>query len=166
MLHLSFKKYIFTNMANTYTQLFIHLVFAPKHRAALIDKTWKDRLHQYIIGTLNNLGHKTLAINSMPDHIHIFVGLNPDQSISDMVQAIKANSSKWINEEKLARRKFDWQKGYGAFSNSKSQVDRVVKYILNQEKHHAKKTFLKEYEAFLEKYGVSYDPKYVFHEPL
>ena len=122
-------------MANTYTQLHIQFVFAVKYRAALIQKEWKERLHQYITGIFQENGHKLLQINSMPDHIHIFLGLRPNQSISSIIQNVKTESSKWIKNENL-HSSFAWQEGYGAFSYSKSHVQDVIRYIQNQEAHH------------------------------
>lgn len=149
-------------MANTYTQLYIQFVFAVKHRHGLIQSGWKDELYRYITGIVQNQGHKLLAINGMPDHLHVFVGLNPKQSISDLLQDIKSDSSKWINDKKHTTRKFEWQTGYGAFSYSHSHIDAVVKYIDNQEKHHHKRTFMEEYLDFLRKFDVPYDERYLF----
>ena len=120
-------------MANTYTQLYIHLVFSPKNREALIKKSWKNELEMYITGIIQNHKHKLLAIGSMPDHIHIFIGYDVNQRIPDLVEHIKTSSNEWIKEKKLSKFKFEWQKGYGAFSHSRSQLDIVIKYILNQE---------------------------------
>ena len=127
LLNVNFE-HAFIIMSNTFTQLYIHSVFAVKYRKAVIQPTWEERLHQYITGILQNNGHKLLAINSMPDHLHFFVGLNPKQSISDMLRLVKGDSSEFVNREKFAKRKFYWQDGYGAFSNSRSQIDSVVKY--------------------------------------
>jgi len=153
-------------MPNTYTQLYIHFVFAVKYRAAVIQPDWEDQLHRYITGIVQNNGHKMLAINSMPDHLHFFAGLNPNQSISEMMRLVKGDSSEFINKEKFTKRKFHWQDGYGAFSNSRSHIDGVVKYILNQKQHHSNKTFKEEYVVILEDYAVEYDPKYVFQDLL
>jgi putative transposase len=153
-------------MPNTYTQLYIHFVFAVKYRAAVIQPEWEDHLHKYITGIVQNNGHKMLAINSMPDHLHFFAGLNPKQSISEMMRLVKGDSSEFINKEKFTKRKFYWQEGYGAFSNSRSQIDGVVKYILNQKQHHANKTFREEYVVMLEDYAVEYDLKYIFQDLL
>ena len=149
-------------MANTYTQISIQLVFAVKYRQALITPDFKVTLHKYISGILRNQDQKLLAINGMPDHIHIFFGMRPDSNLSDLVRDIKSDSSTFVNEKKLSKQKFRWQDGFGAFSYSKSQRDRVIKYILNQEQHHAKKTFREEYFGFLEEFAVDYDEKYVF----
>lgn len=119
-------------MANTYSQLHVQLVFAVKYRAALIQKSWQPRLHEYITGIFQNNEHKMLQINSMPDHIHIFIGMRPHQSISALVQNVKTESSKWIKENKFCKSAFAWQEGFGAFSYSKTHVDRVIRYIQNQ----------------------------------
>lgn len=151
-------------MPNTYTQIHIQCVFAVKYRDAVISNSWKERLHQYIIAIVNNNGHKLLAINSMPDYLHLFFGMRPNQSLSDLMRLVKGDSSEWVNKQKFVAGNFRWQEGYGAFSYSKSQTDDVVKYILNQEEHHHKKTFLEEYNEFLKKFEVEYDEKYVFKE--
>lgn len=152
-------------MPNTYTQLHIQFVFAVKFRAALIDKSWKERLHQYITGIIQHNEHKLLQINSMPDHIHIFIGMRPNQSVSALVQNIKSESSKWIKEQRLCNASFAWQEGYGAFSYSKSHVPDVIRYIQNQEQHHQKKIFLEEYMEFLKAFEIDYDEKYIFKVP-
>jgi len=153
-------------MPNTYTQLHIHCVFAVKFRKAVIDVTWEDRLHKYITGIIQNNNHKMLAINSASDHLHMFVGLNPNQSISEMMRLVKGDSSEFINKEKFTKSKFSWQSGYGAFSNSHSQIDGVVKYIYNQKQHHQKRTFREEYFQMLKDYEVEYDARYIFQELL
>jgi len=150
---------------NTYTQLYVHCVFAVKYRASLLETSWDEKLRLYIAATVQNDGHKMLAINNMPDHLHFLVGLNPKQSISEMMRFVKGDSSEWVNKEKLTPHKFYWQEGYGAFSNSKSQVDSVVKYIANQQEHHKKTTFLDEYRHMLSKAGVAYDERYIFKLP-
>ena len=149
-------------MANTYTQIYIQIVFAVRGRPNLIPKTHKEELHKYISGIIRNKKQKLIAINSMPNHVHIFVGMKPSIALSDLVRDIKNNSSAFINGKKWVRGKFNWQEGFGAFSYGHSQIDRVVKYIQNQEKHHAKKTFKEEYLEMLKKFHVEYDPKYLF----
>ena len=149
-------------MADTYTQLHFHLVFAVKHRKALILKLWKDELEKYITGIVQNHKHKLLAISTMPDHIHIFIGYNVNHLIPDLVEEIKTSSNAWIKQKKLSKFKFDWQKGYGAFSYSHSQIDPVVNYILNQVEHHRKRTFREEYVGFLTKYKIKFKNKYLF----
>jgi putative transposase len=152
-------------MANTYTQLYIHFVFAVKFRAAALQPQWDERLRLYITGVIENNGHKMLAINNMPDHLHLFIGLNPNQSISEIMRLVKCDSSEFINKEKLTQNKFQWQEGYGAFSHSRSQIDTVVKYIHNQHEHHSKVSFLDEYKEMLKKFGIEYDERYIFKLP-
>jgi putative transposase len=152
-------------MANTYTRLHIQFVFAVKYRAAMIDETWKERLHGYITGIVQNHKHKLLQVNSMPDHIHIFIGLDPEQSIAALMQRVKTDSSAWINDNCFCKSKFSWQKGYGAFSYARSQVDTVIRYIQNQEQHHRKENFLDEYRKFLTAFQIDWDERYIFREP-
>ena len=149
-------------MANTYTQIYIQIVFAVKGRQNLVLKKNREELHKFITGIVTNRGQKLFAIFAMPDHIHILVSIGPTILISDLVRDIKAGSSKFINEKNWLKGKFNWQEGYGAFSYSKSGVDSVVKYILNQEEHHKKKQFKEEYLALLEKFEIEYDSKYLF----
>lgn len=151
-------------MANSYTQIHIQFVFAVKYRAALIDGDWKERLHQYITGIFQENQHKMLQINSMPDHIHILAGIRPHQSISSLIQNVKTESSKWIKTQNFCSQPFAWQEGYGAFSYSKSQVPDVVMYIINQEAHHKKITFLEEYKKFLTLFEIDWDEQYIFKE--
>jgi len=151
-------------MSNTYTQLYIHCVFAVKFRQAVIEPDWEDRLHMYITGIVQNNGHKMLAINSVPDHMHLFVGLNPKQSISELLMLVKGDSSEFINKQRFTKRKFQWQDGYGAFSHSRSQINGVVRYILKQKEHHSEKTFREEYLEILKKNNVDYDERYIFQE--
>ncbi len=149
-------------MANTYTQIYIHVVFCVQDRYCLISKTWKDELFKYITGIIQNNGHKLIAINGMADHLHIFIGMKPSQSLSDLMQDIKGDSSKWINGKGFLRGRFSWQEGFGAFSNSASQIDNVVKYIKNQEIHHMKKIFIDEYKDILKKFNIDFDDRYLF----
>jgi REP element-mobilizing transposase RayT len=154
----------YTIMANTFTQIHIHFVFAVKFRDAIISAKWKDFLIKYITGIIHNNNHKLLAINGTSDHIHILIGLRPSQSISDLMKDVKQSSSKWINENKLGKGRFEWQQGYGAFSHSKSQINQVINYINNQEQHHKKLTFKEEYLNFLTKFEVNYDEKFIFKD--
>src|SRR5688572_30585856 len=147
-------------MANTYTQIYIHLVFAVKDRASLIAKEHKEEIHKYVTGIVKNRDCKMLSINSMPDHLHMLIGLNPKISLSDIVRDIKANTSTFI-KQKIKIPSFAWQEGYGAFSYSKSQQQNVIEYIENQEGHHKKKTFMEEYVEFLKAFDVPYDERYV-----
>lgn len=151
-------------MANTYTQIHIQMVFAVQNRDCIIRESWKEELYKYMTGIIQNHNHKVLAINGMPDHVHILIGMRPTQSLSELMQDIKGDSSKWINQKGFVRGKFSWQEGYGAFSYSKSHVDKAIDYIKNQEHHHREKSFMEEYRAFLEKFEVDYDERYIFKE--
>lgn len=153
-------------MADTYTQIHIHLVFAVKFRKALISPDWKDELFKYITGIVQKNKHKMLSINCMPDHMHILIGMRPSQSLSDLMQDIKGDSSKWINSKGFLRQRFAWQGSYGAFSYSKSQISRVMRYIENQQVHHKKQDFISEYKKTLERFCVSYDEKNIFKPPV
>ena len=149
-------------MANTYTQIYIHVVFAVEGRQSLIKHEHNDELQKYIAGIVSGQKQKLIAINNMPDHLHLLVGLRPDSSLSDLVRDVKAGSSKFINDRRWVVGRFSWQEGFGAFSYSRSQLGTVIHYIENQQKHHAKKSFREEYVALLEKFGVEYDPRYIF----
>ncbi len=153
-------------MPNTYCQLYIHFVFVVKYRHAIIEAEWEERMHQYITGIVQNNGHKLIAINSVPDHVHMFIGLNPRQSISELMRLVKGVSSEFINKHLFTKRKFQWQEGYGAFSNSRSQINNVVQYIQNQKEHHKEKGFREEYLKMLKDYEVEYDEKYIFNDLL
>ena len=130
-------------MANTYTQIHVHLVFAVQNRLSLIDESWADNLYKYITSIIQNNNHKVLAIGGMPDHLHLLIGLRPDESLSHLVQEIKRDSSLWINEKRYVNGKFSWQEGYGAFSYSKSQLLNVTNYILNQKSITKRRLLLK-----------------------
>lgn len=149
-------------MAGTYSQIYIQIVFAVKGRQNLIGKEWQEELNKYISGIITNKGHKSMIVNGVSDHIHVFVGLKPSMAISDLVREIKNNSSNFINDKKLVSGKFSWQEGYGAFSYAQSQVKAVYNYILNQEAHHKKKTFKDEYHDFIEEFEIDYNEKYLF----
>ncbi len=149
-------------MANTYSQIYIHIVFTVKYREQLIKNENRESLHKYIAGIISKRRQKLLAIFAMPDHIHILIGLTPDKSISDLVRDIKSASSKFISDNNWVKGKFEWQKGYGAFSYSKSQIDNVINYIKNQEEHHKRSSFKEEYLKILNKFEVDYDEKYLF----
>ncbi len=153
-------------MANTYHQIFIQTVFAVKFRKGLILPEFRQELFGYLGQSINDLGHKTMIVNGVDDHVHCFFGLNPKQSLSDAMREVKANSSGWVNEQKFLKHRFEWQLGYGAFSYGKSQVDTVFKYVKNQEAHHKKRTFRSEFLEFLQKYEIDHDEKYIFHEPI
>lgn len=149
-------------MANTYTQMYVHLVFSPKNKEALIGIEWKADLEKYITGIIQNYNHKLLAIGAMLDHIHIFVGYNVNHLIPDLVEEIKTSSNAWIKQNRLSKFKFEWQKGYGAFSHSRSQLGTEVNYILNQKEHHKQKSFKDEYLEILKKNDIKYNDDYVF----
>lgn len=149
-------------MANTYSQLYVQIVFAVKGRQNLISKKWKDEIYKYITGIITNQKQKLIVINGMPDHIHILVGIKPNISLSDLVRDIKSNSSKFINEKNWINGKFEWQTGFGAFSYSHSQLTNVIKYIENQEQHHKSKTFKEEYIAFLKLFDIDFKDEYIF----
>jgi len=149
-------------MPNTFSQIHIHVVFSVQNRLSLISKQWEQRLYKYISGIIQNQGHKLIAINGMPDHIHILFGMRPNQSISELLRTIKSDSSRWINENKFVAGKFSWQEGYGAFSYARSEISNVAKYIENQELHHTQKTFIEEYIAMLEEFEIEFDSKYIF----
>lgn len=149
-------------MSGTFSQIYIQVVFAVKGRTNLISQTWKDELHKYIAGIIKGKNQKPIIVNGMPDHIHAFIGLKPSMSISDLVRDIKNNSTNFINDNKFIRGKFSWQEGYGVFSYSHSQIDNVYNYILNQEKHHARKSFREEYFEILKKHEIDYNEKYLF----
>lgn len=151
-------------MANTYTQIYLHLVFAVQNRISLIQSEWRDELCKYITGIVQNDGHKLISINGTANHLHIAVGYKPHQLISDLLQDIKGYSSKWINNKSLVRGHFNWQAGYGAFSFSHSHIDAVAKYINDQEQHHKKRTFRDEYMELLKKYNVPFDKKYILQD--
>ena len=149
-------------MANTYTQITIHIVFAVKNRENIIRKSYREELYKYITGIIKNKDQKLLSINGVADHIHILVGLTPSMAISDLVRDIKNNSSRYINEKRWIPGKFQWQEGFGAFSYSRSQRPEVIAYIENQENHHKRTTFREEYLKILKKFDVEFDDKYVF----
>jgi REP element-mobilizing transposase RayT len=152
-------------VANTFTQIHIQAVFAVRYRVGIIQPGWKNELYKYITGIIQHHKHKLIAINGMEDHLHVLFGMRPAQSLSDLMQDVKGSSSKWINEKKFVKSRFEWQEGYGAFSYSKSQIRNVISYIQNQEAHHQKYSFLDEYKLFLKKFDVDYDERYIF-KPL
>ena len=149
-------------MANTYSQIVIQAVFAVQARESLIKPEWKEELFKYIGGIFREKKQKLLAIGGVEDHIHVLFGIKPNIAISDLVRDVKASSSGFVNDERLTRRRFSWQEGFGAFSYSRSQLDSVVKYVLNQEKHHAKRTFREEYIGLLDRFEVDYEDRYLF----
>ena len=149
-------------MPGTFSQIYIQIVFAVKGRENLIANSWKTELHKYIAGIIKGKGQKSIIVNGMPDHIHALIGLKPVMAISDLVRDIKNNASNFVNDHNFIKGKFAWQENYGAFSYSHSHIERVYEYILNQEKHHQKKTFKQEYIEFLKKFEIEYVEKYLF----
>lgn len=149
-------------MAGTFSQIYIQVVFAVKGRENLISEQWQNELHKYISGIIKAKEQKPIIVNGVGDHIHCFIGLKPAMAISDLVRDIKNNSSKFINERKFVKGKFQWQEGYGAFSYSHSQIEQVYNYILNQKEYHKKKTFKEEYIDFLNKFEIEHKPEYLF----
>ena len=150
-------------MANTYTKIYIHIIFAVKGRYNLIKKEHKEEIHKYITGIISQKKQKLIKINCMPEHVHILIQLKPNVALSDIVRDIKANSSRFINEKKWIKSKFQWHEGFGAFSYSHSQLNTISNYIKNQEKHHSIKSFSEEYLGFLKKFNIDYDEKYIFN---
>lgn len=153
-------------MANTYTQMYLHLVIVVSGRLSLIPHNHKTELFQYISGIIRERGHKPLCINGMPDHVHIFLGLNPEESVSSLAKEIKRCSTLFMNQKGWYTSKFSWQSGYAAFTYSHSHIDRVIHYIMNQEKHHERATLRIEYEEMLKKNQVAYDEKYIFKDVM
>jgi REP element-mobilizing transposase RayT len=149
-------------MANTYSQIYIQVVFAVQNRNSLISPDWETELYKYITGIVTHKNQKLIAINGMPDHLHIFLGMKPDCLLSNLVQEIKKSSSNFIKESRFSPYKFNWQEGYGAFSYGQSQIDDVVKYILNQKEHHKKFSFKSEYHKLLELFQIQYNEQYLF----
>jgi putative transposase len=151
-------------MSNTFTQFHHQYVFAPKYRAAVIQPEWEVELYKYITGIVQNNKHKMLCINGMPDHLHLLIGFHTTQSSADFMQDVKSGSSKWINDKKLTKSRFEWQGGYGGFSYAKSQVPNLIKYIQNQKQHHQKESFLTEYRNLLTEFEIEYKEEYLFKE--
>ena len=149
-------------MANTYTQIYIQVVFAVQGRQCLIQPEHKEEIYKYITGIVTNQGQKMLAVNGVADHIHLLVGMKPSIALSDLVREIKSSSSSFINGKHWIGGKFHWQEGFGAFSYGHSQLSDVIQYIHNQEAHHRKDTFKNEYLTLLRKFDIAFDDKYVF----
>lgn len=147
---------------STYSQIYIQTIFAVKGRDGLIQPKWEERLYKYITGIVQNKGQKMLAINGIPNHIHFLIGMKPSCCLSDLVREVKKSSNEFINDNKLSKFKFNWQEGFGAFSYSHSQLDKVIAYIMNQKEHHKKKTFKEEYTDFLKQFNIEYDEQYLF----
>lgn len=149
-------------MPGTFSQIYIHVVFAVKGRDSLIHKSWEEELYKYITGIVRNKEQKMLAINGMSDHLHFFIGMKPSCCLSDLVREIKKSSNDFIKEKKFSKFKFQWQEGYGAFSYSHSNMDNVIKYIVNQKEHHRNASFKVEYMEFLKKFEIEFKEEYLF----
>jgi REP element-mobilizing transposase RayT len=152
-------------MANTYSQIFMHYIFAVQNRISLISNNWQVDLYRYMSGIITNNGHKTFVINGMPDHVHALVSMNPKPAPSDLMHDVKRSSSLWINENRLIPGKFSWQEGFGVFSYGKSQVPSIASYIEQQKQHHERQTFLDEYIQFLRLFEIEFDQRYIY-KPL
>jgi REP element-mobilizing transposase RayT len=149
-------------MANTYTQIYVQVVFAVEGRRSLIPKEHSVEIYKHMTAVIQNQDQKVMSINGMPDHLHLLVGLRPDIALSDLVKDVKVASSNLINDKRWLRGHFNWQRGFGAFSYSRSQVSKVARYIENQERHHARRSFRDEYVALLTRFEVEYNPRYLF----
>jgi REP element-mobilizing transposase RayT len=149
-------------MAGTYSQIYIQMVFAVNGRMNLLEKPWRDDVFKYMSGIIKGKNQKPIIVNGVSNHVHLFVGLKPSMSLSELVRDVKNNSSNFINDQRFVRGKFSWQEGFGSFSYSHSHIEQVFQYILNQEKHHQNRTFKEEYLDFLKKFEVDYDEKYLF----
>ena len=151
-------------MADTYSQLYIHYVFAVQNRLSLIQEAWKKDLYLYIIGIVENQHHRLYSINGTTNHLHLLVSMNANQSASDLMYHLKRGSSLWLNKEHLVSGRFSWQEGFGAFSYGKSQIPSLIRYIQSQEQHHLKQSFKEEYLQFLKLFEVEFDPKYILND--
>ncbi|GAB4010760.1 IS200/IS605 family transposase [Spirosoma migulaei] len=149
-------------MPGTFSQIYIHIVFAVKGRNSLIDPIWEEELYKYITGIVQHKGQKMLSINGMPDHVHLLIGLKPSCCLSDLIREVKKSSNTFIRDSKFCKFKFEWQEGYGAFSYSHSALDSVISYITNQKEHHRTKTFQEEYLAFLQKFQIEFKKEHLF----
>ncbi|MCF7668723.1 MAG: IS200/IS605 family transposase [Verrucomicrobia bacterium] len=151
-------------MANTFSQIYIQFVFAVQDRCSLIHPKWKNELYRYITSIIQTNKHKLIAINGMPNHLHVFIGYKPHQLIPELLQEVKGSSSKWINDKGFTYGKFSWQPGYGAFSYSHSQIGNVVEYVMNQENHHRQKSFREEYIQLLDRFNIEYNPQHILKD--
>jgi putative transposase len=149
-------------MANTYSQIYLHFVFAVQNRMSLISPQWRSDLYKYMSGIILNKGHKAYIINGMPDHVHALVSMSPKYSPSDLMHDVKQGSSLWINKNRFVAGKFSWQEGFGVFSYGKSQIGSIADYIEKQEEHHMKRTFSEEYIEFLKLFEIEFDERYIY----
>ena len=153
-------------MANTYHQIYLQAVFAVKYRAAVLDIAWRNKIQGVIGNLINETGCKTIIVNGMEDHMHCFLELKPVVSVSELMKTVKAKSSKYINDHKLTKERFEWQEGYGIFSYRQRDVDHIYNYVKNQQEHHQKKSFREEYLDLLKEFELTYDEQYIFHEMI
>jgi REP element-mobilizing transposase RayT len=149
-------------MANTFSQMYVQIVFAVLGRANVINEIHRVELEKYVCGIVSNKKCKPLSIFINPEHVHLLFGLHPTISVSDITRDIKAGSSGFINDRKWVAGKFNWQDGFGSFTYSKSQIGTVIKYILNQPEHHKKNSFKEEYLTLLQKNEIKYEDRYLF----
>jgi len=150
-------------MANTYSQIYLHYVFAVQNRLSLINPRWEVDLYKYMSGIISNNGHKVYVINGMPDHVHALVSMNPKQAPSDLMHDVKRSSSLWINENRFVSGKFSWQDGFGVFSYGHSQIPNIANYIEQQKRHHENRTFIEEYKEILKLFNVEFDERYIYN---
>ena len=151
-------------MPNTYYQNYVHTTFPVKYRHATLKKHWRKSLFSLMGNLINKTGCKTLIVNGVEDHVHCLFGFKPSVSISDIMQSVKSKSSKWVNKSDFVHERFEWQSGFGCFTHGNQQIDKVYKYILNQEEHHKRMSFREEYLRFLKKYDIDYDERFIFSE--
>ena len=149
-------------MANTYRKLYLQIIFAVKNRQALLHKSWRSELLQYIAGIINKRNHYSLAVNGTQDHIHIFLDYSGRELIEDLVREIKKSSNLYIHGKNLSPYKFEWQAGYSVFSHGHREKDIIINYIKNQEEHHRNKSFREEYMAFLKSYEIEFKDEFIF----
>ena len=149
-------------MPGTFSQIYIQTVFAVKGRENLLNKAWRSEVFKYMTGIIKNKGQKPIIINGVTDHVHLFIGMKPSMALADLMRDVKNNSTNFINENRWLPGKFRWQEGYGAFSYSHSQIDKVYRYILHQKEHHKKRTFREEYLEFLDRYEIPYEERFLF----
>ncbi|HXC05040.1 MAG TPA: IS200/IS605 family transposase [Bacteroidia bacterium] len=147
---------------STFSQIYIQIVFAVKGRQSLIKPEWEESLYKYVTGIVTNKGQKMLAVNGIGDHIHVFINIKPSCILSDLVREIKKSTHTFINDQGFTTFNFSWQEGYGAFSYSYSDLDKVIKYIANQKEHHKRRTFKQEYLEFLNTHEIQYEEAYLF----
>lgn len=149
-------------MSQTFTQIYVQIVFSVKGREMLLLKPWRTEVFQYITGIIKGKNQKPIIVNGVSNHVHILVGLKSDVRISDLVRDIKNNSSSFIKDKKFIKGKFAWQEGYGAFSYAKSEINIIYDYIKNQEQHHKKRTYEEEFMDYLKEFEINFNENYVF----